>query len=260
MKKTFSHDELVDNFSLSIQEFKLLKNKAGATRLGFAVMLKFFQNELKFPDSKSEIPKAIIKFISEQIDVKYEDFNDYKWNSRSIKYHRKQIREFFDYKEISANDYNELKEWLYKYILPHEHKFECIIRESNQRFIDLKIELPAQLHLERVVASAINTFEDKLFKTTFNKIPKTTLEKIDNFIESMTNEDNEQDSKYGEISLTLLKSQPGRIGIKSLEKEIEKLKALDTLNLPDNIFENISKKVLYKYKQRTISEDVSHLR
>jgi hypothetical protein len=62
LKKTFSHDELVDNFSLSMQEFRLLKNKFGATRLGFAVMLKVFQNELKFPNwpSMRKPPKFLI--------------------------------------------------------------------------------------------------------------------------------------------------------------------------------------------------------
>jgi TnpA family transposase len=262
LKKTFSHDELVNNFSLSIQELRLLKNKTGATRLGFAVMLKVFQNELKFPNSKSEVPKTIVKFISKQVDVNFERFSEYNWDidNRTINHHRKQIRKFFDYKEISANDYKDLKEWLYKYILPYEHKFNYIIKESNQRFRDLKIELPSQIHLERVVSSAINTFEEELFKNTFKKIPNLTLKKIDRFIDSMTNESNEHDSKYGEINLTLIKSMPGRTSIKSLEEEIEKLKTLNTLNLPDNIFENISKKVLYKYKQRTISEDVSHLR
>lgn len=45
-------------------EMKLIENKIGETRIGFAVLLKFFQNEARFPTYK--VPKAVIAYIAKQ--------------------------------------------------------------------------------------------------------------------------------------------------------------------------------------------------
>jgi hypothetical protein len=42
MKQHWGTDELVEHWTLSPRETELLMNKTGATRLGFAVLLKFF--------------------------------------------------------------------------------------------------------------------------------------------------------------------------------------------------------------------------
>ena len=36
-------------------------NKTGATRLGFALLLKFFQREGRFPFFKNEIPNVVMR-------------------------------------------------------------------------------------------------------------------------------------------------------------------------------------------------------
>jgi hypothetical protein len=43
MKRDWSADELAEHWTLLPSEQALLSNKSGATRLGFAVLLKFFQ-------------------------------------------------------------------------------------------------------------------------------------------------------------------------------------------------------------------------
>ncbi len=43
MKRHWTMDELVDHWTLLPSDVALLANKTGATRLGFAVLLKYFQ-------------------------------------------------------------------------------------------------------------------------------------------------------------------------------------------------------------------------
>jgi len=43
MKRQWSPGELADCFSMRGEDHELLANKTGATRLGFAVLLIFFQ-------------------------------------------------------------------------------------------------------------------------------------------------------------------------------------------------------------------------
>jgi hypothetical protein len=60
MKRHWEPDELVDYWTLLPDELALLANKAGAMRLGFAALLKFFQIEGRFPLHKHELPPAAV--------------------------------------------------------------------------------------------------------------------------------------------------------------------------------------------------------
>jgi hypothetical protein len=55
MKRHWGTDELVEHWTLLPRETELLTNKTGATRLGFAVLLKFFQLEAYFPQQASDV-------------------------------------------------------------------------------------------------------------------------------------------------------------------------------------------------------------
>ena len=97
MKHQWAHEELIENFTLLPGERKLLANKITVSKLGLAVLLKFFQYEGRFPRGRAEVPKAIIKYIAGQIDVPARTFNDYKWKGRSVEAHRAQIRKLVGY-------------------------------------------------------------------------------------------------------------------------------------------------------------------
>jgi hypothetical protein len=62
-------DELVEHFTLLADETALLRNKAGATRLGFALMLKFFVRAGRFPAGRSEFGDEVVQFVFGQVGV-----------------------------------------------------------------------------------------------------------------------------------------------------------------------------------------------
>jgi len=58
MRMGWSDDDLVAMWTLVGEDWSLVGNKTGATRLGFAVLLKFFEIEARFPRSAEEVPPA----------------------------------------------------------------------------------------------------------------------------------------------------------------------------------------------------------
>jgi hypothetical protein len=54
MKRQWETEELIEHWTLHVEELALLGNKSGATRRGFAVLLKFFQKK----ENKNETPNA----------------------------------------------------------------------------------------------------------------------------------------------------------------------------------------------------------
>lgn len=62
------------------------------------------------------------------------------------------------------------------------------------------------------------------------------------------------------LSFSELRSDSGRIGLESVFKEVTKLKTIQQINISDNLFNNIPNKILKRYKQRAVSEDLRELR
>nr|WP_261729351.1 DUF4158 domain-containing protein [Bacillus cereus] len=111
MKRNRNEDELLEHFGVLPIERKLIGNKTGASNLGFAVLLKYFQEEARFPSKKQEIPKVVVEYIEQQLAISADLFEEYRWGAeeRNFTYHRKQIREFFDFSELTAKDNDILK-------------------------------------------------------------------------------------------------------------------------------------------------------
>lgn len=67
MKRNWELDELIEHFTFLPNEMQQMGNKSSETRIGFAVMFKFFQYEARFPFHKFEVPKTVISYIAKQI-------------------------------------------------------------------------------------------------------------------------------------------------------------------------------------------------
>jgi hypothetical protein len=57
-------DELIGARALVDGDWKLIANKTGVTRLGVAVMLRFYEIEGRFPAYPEEIPQAAVGYIA----------------------------------------------------------------------------------------------------------------------------------------------------------------------------------------------------
>ncbi|KMS91488.1 hypothetical protein [Prauserella rugosa] len=61
MQREWQPDELVGSWTLVGEDWRLVGNKTGPTRLGFALLLKFFEVEARFPryaEAKSPVASS----------------------------------------------------------------------------------------------------------------------------------------------------------------------------------------------------------
>jgi hypothetical protein len=56
MKRLWTNDDLVAQWTLQPNELALVEYKEGANRLGFALLLKYFQIDGRFPRQKHDVP------------------------------------------------------------------------------------------------------------------------------------------------------------------------------------------------------------
>ncbi|HEY0617150.1 MAG TPA: DUF4158 domain-containing protein [Kribbella sp.] len=108
VRAEWSTEDLVGSWTLVDDDWRLVGNKAGPTRLGFALLLKFFELEARFPGSPAELPPAAVSYVAQQVVVEPNVLAEYDWAGRAIKRHRVQIREAFGFREFSKGDEDKL--------------------------------------------------------------------------------------------------------------------------------------------------------
>lgn len=250
MKRNWSLEELIEAFTLASEDLESISNKSGSTRLGFAVLLKFFQIEARFPNSIIELPQDIINFIAKQLKLRPEIFRDYDLKSRTCRFHKKKIRTLLSFEETTNEINEQVTTWLHQNTNCYNR--EQVRQKAYQQFRQLKVEPPSLERLERLVNSAIHSYEKDLHKGISNNLPVETKALID----ALLIKQNEVNSE----TFNNLKSDPGRIGLESVFNEIKKLKTVQKLKIPGDIFAQIPHKVLKEYKQRVSSELLGEIR
>lgn len=264
MKKHWELEELIEHFTLIDPEKKLIDNKYLNSRLGFAVLMKCFQHEARFPTNPGDIPKSVINFIGQQLKIPSDMFDQYSWNSRSIKSHRNEIRKLYGFRACTLQDEKEISVWLRRKVFEYAQEIEPLKKVVYAEYRLRKIEPPTDNQLERIVKSAIWHQEQEFYQNTYERLSPSTLSRMDALMESwidMENEENgEEDEDKNKITFRKITLGPGRVSKETLWFEIKKWKTLNMLELPEDLFHSITPKVLKRYRLRAVSEDKRELR
>ncbi|WP_308252026.1 DUF4158 domain-containing protein [Pseudonocardia sp. KRD291] len=162
MARVLELDELVEHFTLLPDEVALLRNKFGATRLGFALLLKFFVRAGRFPSGRSELGDEVLEFVAGQ-GAPASDLGFYDWSGRTIKAHRAEVRRVLGFRERSVDDAEKLTDWLTEQVAPAERRPELVREALIGRCRDERVEPPAPARVGRIVAAALYRAEEGLF-------------------------------------------------------------------------------------------------
>ncbi len=260
MKQDWTDEELVEYWTLDQTEISLLANKTGATRLGFAFLLKFFQLESRFPNSPEEAPAPAIAYLGKQLTIPARLFFKYDWQSRSIKYHRAQIREHFGFREVTAADTNAAAHWLIDKVLPYTISSEAQYEGILQYFRESKIEPPSNKRLKRLLRSAQSRFEENLTKHIYEQLSPETILQILDLLEIKEAKSPDENGESQISNLAWLKTAPGSPNLETVENEINKLEILREIKLSNDVFQDISPKIIQNYRRRLLVESLHEVR
>ncbi len=261
LKRNWTEEELLTDFILMPDELNLLMgNRTEANRLGFALLLKYFQQEAKFPTTKQDIPRVIIEYIAKQIDVSPDKFEEYGWGGKEKTYtrHRNTIREFFGFRELTGADNERLSEWLAEQV-SLTHDIDFLTNQAYGFFRKQKVEPPSPGSLKRTIDSVIDTFEKKLYETTYEQLSLETCHQIDALLDSHANEEQETESREIRTFRDLL-SSPRKPSVATMEIELQKLLAIRYLGIPEGILDHLTPKLVTKYRLRAATETATELR
>ncbi|WP_377273574.1 DUF4158 domain-containing protein [Peterkaempfera sp. SMS 1(5)a] len=112
MARHLGLDEVVDHVTRDGDESRWLRNKTGATRLGFAVQLMFLLWRGRFPKMRLELAGDAVEHVARQVGVAATDLALYDLTSRQAQRHRTEIRELTGWRECTRTDPVKLTSWL----------------------------------------------------------------------------------------------------------------------------------------------------
>jgi len=250
-------DELVEHWTLLDDERELVAGKRGPTRLGFALLLKFYARAGRFPRGRGELDDEAVAFVARQVGVPASDFGFYEWAGSTIEYHRSQVRRHLGFRECSAEDAGKLTGWLAANVCQAERRADRVREELLARCRAERIEPPSAGRCDRIIRSALHQAEQALIQRVAARLGPDASARLAE-LAAAVGDDEAEDAEPS--ALALIKSVPGNVSLESMLTEIGKLDAVRAAGLPDGVFSGIAPKVIAAWRARATVEAPSHLR
>lgn len=170
MRQHWEPEDLIEVWTLLEDDMKKVRNKSGATRLGFALLLKSFEVEARFPESAGEMPAAAVVYVAQQVKVLAEAWAFYDWQGDRIKRHRREIREAYGFRANTEEDQERLAEWLAAELCQVELSRERLAAAVVARCRNDHIEPPAPKQVGRLVGKAVEEFKAQFCPGTMERL------------------------------------------------------------------------------------------
>ena len=263
MKQDWHPDELHRHFILSSEERGWLGNKTGATRLGFAVLLKCFQLEGRFPLRREDVPQMVVVHLAEQVDVWPSAYAELEWQGRTDRFHRTQIRELCGFRLFHTDDEAEFSAWLFGRLTDFNPETDVLKQATYLELRARHIEPPPTERLRRILRAAIRAREDAFVLHIESKLSPKTRAALDALLSTDLDgsEEGAQEMLFPVRSeLAALKEDAGGIKVDTVREEVDKLKCLRALELSPDLFAGVPPKFVTEYRRRAATEPPRELR
>ena len=256
MQREWQPAELIECWTLLDDDRRLVANKTGATRLGFALLLKFFELDGRFPRSAADLPAAAVEYVAAQVKVPAGALDAYQWSGSTIEYHRSQIRSELGFREATVADERLLGDWLAREVCPLELGEERLREALLRRCRGERIEPPAPTRAQRILGAARASCEHDFTSRTRARLSDESVEQLEQLIAV----DDADIPARGAGFLVELKCDPGRLGLKTLLREIDKLERVKAIGLSPDLFADASEKLVASWRARAAKLYPSDLR
>ena len=259
VRREWSLEDLIDTWTLVDADRDLIANKYGSTKLGFAVILKFFEIEGRFPRHGGEVPPAAVEFVARQVKVDPAQFGMYLFTGSTIEYHRGQIRRALRFRECTLADAQALTGWLAQEVCPSELSSDRQRQALLLRCRSQRIEPPTPGRIDRIIASAAEAADGRFCTTTVARLAEVgAVTRLEALVAPADGEDEERDEGAGDEVpaegaaglLAEIKADPGRPGLDTFLDEVAKLRRVRSLGLPAGLFTDTAQKRVTLWRNR----------
>ncbi|MEL7334476.1 MAG: Tn3 family transposase, partial [Cyanobacteria bacterium J06560_2] len=167
------------------------------------------------------------------------------------------MRKRYGFYRTGKQELESLRQWLIDKIVPQavdDRRLKALLYEEMK---GRKLEPPTYAQIERLINSAHRQFEIQLCDSIVEQLPVRCRRALDTLTGPQS------DSwilDADEIPLNQLKQEAGGVGLKSLKAELSKLKTIEELVLPTDLFKGLNEPWVDRYRQRVETESLTEIR
>ncbi|MEP6540263.1 MAG: DUF4158 domain-containing protein, partial [Bryobacteraceae bacterium] len=155
----------------------MTKNRAN--RLGFAVLLAFFQSRGRFPRDESEIERSGMEELADLLKIAPPQRNGLVLSGRTAERNRAEIRAYLGFREATVADAEMLTAWLSDRAALMGGVPEHLAALLNARCRELLIEPPSTDRSDRIVRAAIHAHDERFCATIFASLTPITRARLE---------------------------------------------------------------------------------
>jgi TnpA family transposase len=245
MKRAWSVEELHEWWSLTSSDMERMPDKLPVGRLGFVAQLVFYRVHARFPDHRNAFAPAVLAHLAEQIGVLAFVIDDYEWTDRTGRRHREVILDQLGVRPFDDAAEDAFRAWLMTDALPKEPSADTLEERITAWLLQSKVDRPGDYRFDRTVRSAKHAHDERVFADVLARLDVETRGRLDAFL---------ADEAFDQV-----RADPGRVGLKSLLGETEKLKRLRELGLPAGILKPFQAELVKRFRRRAATESVWEL-
>ena len=261
MKQHWTVEEQVEHFTLRANERVWIGENDPHNQLGKAVLLKYFQQEGRFPQGLNQIPQALIGYIAQQLYVSETALNGYDWKGRRIREHRQAIRVYLGFRRANRQDQAQLKEWLSKSVLPQRYRTSDLEVAVYEQLRARHLEPPSEAQITRLVTSAMHHYHAQFCQRIHQQLSDPVRSRLKQLLEpTLPTRMEEAEESVEDWGLHDLKLATGGTSVVAIKIATQRLQRLQAIDLPPNLFEDVPFDFLRHYQQQVAVESPSHLR
>lgn len=241
-----------DYWFLTPADKALILAKSLANQLGFAVLLVFFRDRGRFPRIESEIDPSWAQELASRLHlVKALDCTSII-NGRTAERFRAEIRLRFGFREATVNDTDMLTDWLRDHAISDTAgDFARLVETFESRCRELAIEPPSADQTGRIVRASIHAHDEMFYGRIYTRLSPTTCTQLDNLLRPTKDSQlAEEDTADTYAVILQLRNNPGRPNLASILDELAKLEMIKKIDLPGDLFDQVSPHQLEQYRRR----------
>ncbi len=256
MRRRWHSEELIANFSLSAEDRAWLSGHSAAVQLGRAVLLACMHYEGRFPNQAHDVSVVVVEYLAQQLGLAASEFAQYDWSGRRGQMDREAIRKRLGFRIIRREDYADLARWLSDNQLLHEtHEMGDLRNALLDHLRGQGLEPPSAKQLDRLIRTGLHEFEMRLFQNTSERLPAKSKVALDALVYT-----DDAEGEYRRSDIAELKMDAGKLGVKGILQEIERLSRLQQVELPDDLLAELTPNIIGRYAQRVLAEAPRELR
>lgn len=248
-----NEEELIINYSLSENDFSIIKNhcRTNISKLGFAINLSYMRHPgiVLAPDLYPD--RKVLQFVGSQLGINILEWENYGKREQTRRDHISILQSVYGFRIFTTRDYTVYKGLLQEIAFKTDKGF-VVAKELVKFLRKNKILLPATGTIERLCSEVLINAEKQIYDTLSSSLSNHQKQLLDALLNLR--------EKSSISRLNWLKQSPQAVNSKFLLNHIKRLRTIKEINLPKDIGKNIHQNRLLKIAKEGRQMTPQHLR